>query len=86
MEYAQADIAVRKRETEQGKRLFAMYLLTVTAGLRTIEISRANVKDLETKNGQTWLYIHGKGHTEADTKKAIAPEVAAALQEYLEAE
>ena len=74
-----------QRATEQGKRLFAMYLLTVTAGLRTIEISRANVKDLETKNGQTWLYIHGKGHTEADTKKAIAPEVAAALQEYLEA-
>ena len=74
-----------QRATEQGKRLFAMYLLTVTAGLRTIEISRANVKDLETKNGQTWLYIQGKGHTEADTKKAIAPEVAAALQEYLEA-
>lgn len=74
-----------QRATEQGKRLFAMYLLTVTAGLRTIEISRANIKDLETKNGQTWLYIQGKGHTEADTKKAIAPEVAAALQEYLEA-
>ena len=60
-----------------------MYLLTVTAGLRTIELARANIKDLETKNGNTWLYIWGKGHTEADTKKAIAPEVAEAIQDYL---
>lgn len=72
-----------QRSTEKGKRLFAMYLLTVTAGLRTIELSRANIKDLETKNGCTYLYIFGKGHTEADTKKAIAPEVAEAIQEYL---
>ena len=72
-----------QRATEQGKRLYAMYLLTVTAGLRTIEISRANVKDLEEKGGCTYLYIWGKGHTEADTKKAIAPEVAAAIKDYL---
>lgn len=73
-----------QRSTEQGKRLYAMYLLTVTAGLRTIEISRANIKDLESKGGSTWLYIWGKGHTEPDTKKAIAPEVAEAIQDYLE--
>lgn len=72
-----------QRATEQGKRLFAMYLLTVTAGLRTIELSRANVKDLEEKGGCTYLYIWGKGHTEADTKKALAPEVAAAIKDYL---
>ena len=72
-----------QRATEQGKRLYAMYLLTVTAGLRTIELSRANVKDLEEKGGCTYLYIWGKGHTEADTKKALAPEVAAAIKDYL---
>ena len=60
-----------------------MYLLAVNAGLRTVEISRANIKDLETKGGQTWLYIWGKGRTEADQKKPIAPEVAAAVKEYL---
>lgn len=75
----------RERATEQGKRLYAMYLLAVNAGLRTVEISRAKVKDLETKGGQTWLYIHGKGHSEADQKKAIAPEVAKAIREYLNA-
>lgn len=72
-----------QRNTEQGKRLYAMYLLAVTAGLRTIEINRANIKDLETKGGQTWLYIWGKGHTEADQRKPIAPEVYAAIKDYL---
>ena len=72
-----------QRSTEQSKRLYAMYLLAVNAGLRTIEISRANVKDFETKGGQAWLYIWGKGHTEPDQKKPLAPEVAAALNDYL---
>jgi len=82
---AQKDTAGRiQRSTEQGKRLFAMYLLAVNAGLRTIEISRANIKDLETKGGQTWLYIWGKGHTEPDQKKPLAPEIAAAINDYLQ--
>lgn len=82
---AEKDTANRiQRSNEQGKRLYAMYLLAVNAGLRTIEISRANIKDLETKNGQTWLYIWGKGHTEPDQKKPIAQEVAAAINDYLQ--
>ena len=60
-----------------------MYLLAVNAGLRTIEISRANIKDLEIKGGNAYLYVWGKGHTEADTKKPIAYEVYTAIQEYL---
>lgn len=71
------------RATEQGKRLFAMYLLAVTAGLRTIEISRANIKDLEKRNGRACIYIYGKGRAEADQKKPIAPEVYDALQDYI---
>lgn len=70
-------------ETEQGKRLYAMYTLAVNAGLRTIELSRANIKDLEVKNGKAVLYVWGKGHTEPDAKKPLAPEVYAAIQTYL---
>lgn len=82
---AQKDTAGRmQRSTEQGKRLYAMYLLAVNAGLRTIEISRANIKDLETKGGQTWLYIWGKGHAEPDQKKPLAAEIAAAINDYLQ--
>ena len=71
------------RNDEQGKRLYAMFLLAVNAGLRTVEISRAKVKDLATKDGQTVLYIYGKGASSADTPKAIAPQVAAAIRDYL---
>lgn len=71
------------RATEQGKRLYAMYLLAVNCGLRTIEISRANVKDIEVKGGVAYLYVWGKGHAEADTKKTLAPEVKAAIDDYL---
>ena len=81
---AKKDTAGRfERATEQGKRLYAMYLLAVNAGLRTIEISRANVKDIEEKGGQAWLYVWGKGRTEPDQKKPIAREVADALKDYL---
>ncbi len=73
-----------QRSTEQGKRLYAMYLLAVNAGLRTVEISRANVKDLVTKGGNTWIYIWGKGRTEPDQKKPLAPEVTAAIKDYLQ--
>ena len=72
-----------QRSTEQDKRLYAMYLLAVNAGLRTIELSRLNVKDIETRNGNAVIYIWGKGHTEADQRKPLAPEVHAAIQDYL---
>lgn len=73
-----------ERATEQGKRLYAMYLLSVNAGLRTIELERANVKDLVVSNGKATLYIWGKGHTEADQRKPLAPEVYHAIKEYLD--
>ncbi len=73
-----------ERATEQGKRLYAMYLLAVTAGLRTIELERANIKDLEVRNGVAVLYIWGKGHSEADQRKPLAPEVYAAIKDYLQ--
>lgn len=74
-----------QRSTEQSKRLYALYLLATNNGLRTIELSRANVKDFITKGGQAWLYIHGKGHSEADIRRPLAPAVAAAITDYLQA-
>ena len=81
---ARKDTAGRiDRATIQGKRLNAIFTLTVNAGLRTIEISRANVRDYVKAGDAAYIYIFGKGHTEADQKKPIAPEVAAAIDEYL---
>lgn len=72
------------RATEQGRRLYAMYTLAVNAGLRTIEISRANVRDVKVKDGAAYLFIWGKGHTEPDQKKPLAPEVYQAIRDYLQ--
>lgn len=72
-----------QRATEQGARIRAMYLLAVTAGLRCIELSRAKVRDFHVIDGRPYLMVWGKGHNEADHRKALAPEVATAIREYL---
>ena len=72
------------RDTETGKRLYAIYMLCITCGLRTVEVSRANIEDIKTKGGKTYLWVYGKGHKEADTPVLLVPEVKEALQEYLD--
>lgn len=73
-----------QRSIEQGKRLYAMFLLVVNLGLRVIEVVRANVKDFFTRGGQSWLWIWGKGHSEPDQKKPMARAVAEAIWDYLQ--
>ena len=72
-----------ERDDEQGKRLYAMYLLCITCGLRTIEIHRANVEDIKTVGGITYLYIQGKGKDDKDAPVELIPEVKEALNDYL---
>lgn len=71
------------RAIEQGRRLKALYLLAVTAGLRTIELSRANVEDLIERGGRAYIYIHGKGDTEAAQRKPLAWPVYKEIRAYL---
>lgn len=71
------------RAAEQAKRIYALYLLAVNAGLRTIELQRANIKDFENIGGRARLYVWGKGHSEPDQIKPLAQEVAEALQAYI---
>lgn len=72
------------RTTEQGKRMYALYLLCITCGLRTVEITRANVEDMKTVGGRTYLYIQGKGHDEKDAPVLLTPEVKAAIDDYMQ--
>lgn len=69
--------------TEQGKRLYAMYLLCISCGLRTIEINRANIEDIKKNGERTYLYLQGKGHSEHDAPVLLIPEVQEALTDYL---
>lgn len=70
--------------TEAGKRDYAMILLSVTCGLRIIEMQRADIEDLQTIKGQRVLYIQGKGHDSKDDYKKLVPEVAQAIDDYLQ--
>lgn len=71
------------RSTEKGKRDYAMLVLMLTSGLRTIEIERANIEDMRALGDFTVLYIQGKGHEEKNTYIKITETVEDAIREYL---
>ena len=73
------------RTTLTGKRDYAMICLMVTAGLRTIEITRADIDDIRARGDYTALYVQGKGHDEKNTFVKLAEPVEAAIREYLTA-
>ena len=47
------------RSPLKGKRDYAMLVTMLTMGLRTIEITRANIEDIRTKGDATVLYVQG---------------------------
>ena len=71
--------------TLEGLRNFAMLGLITTAGLRTIEIVRANVEDLRLNAGQWVLYIQGKGRTDKGEFVHVTSKVLKAIRAYLKA-
>lgn len=73
------------RTTTQGLRDYALFLLTVTGGLRTIEIERALYGDIGAAGNNTVLHIQGKGHTEKTEYMILCPEVEQALRAYIKA-
>lgn len=71
--------------TLKGKRDKAMYALMTTAGLRTIEVARADVGDIVQRGGRFYLYVMGKGRNEKSESVLIADGVYKMIQEYLAA-
>lgn len=76
-------LAMAKEETVQGLRDYAILALMFTGGLRTIEVSRANIEDIRTVGDTTALYIQGKGHEEKTDYVKLMPAVEDALRDYL---
>ena len=66
-----------------SKRDYAMLALIATAGLRTIEIVRANVEDVRMLGDVSVLYVQGKGRTDKTEFVKLTPKVKQALNEYL---
>lgn len=53
-------------DTLIGKRDRAIIMLMAYTGARTVEVNRADLKDLRTESGNLVLDVRGKGHREAD--------------------
>lgn len=73
------------RATLTGKRDYALMLLMATAGLRTIEVARANIEDIRISGGRAVLYVQGKGQDEKAPYVKIAEPVEMAIRDYLKA-
>lgn len=79
----EAHALLEEVEATASTRDTAIVNLLLRNGLRTIEVTRANVEDLQTKAGRTILLLKGKGHNERDDFAIISPKCKAALAAYL---
>lgn len=73
------------RLTLMGKRDFAIMNLMARNGLRVIEITRANVGDLENRRDRQILRIWGKGRDERDEFVVLTEPTVQALEDWLTA-
>lgn len=74
-----------ERTTLKGLRDYAILALMVTGGLRTIEVTRADIADLRTAGESTILYVQGKGKEEKTDYIKVSPDVEKAIRAYLRA-
>ena len=77
--------SVNKGNREMQLRDKAILSLMTTAGLRTIEVVRANVGDIRFERGKVFLYVQGKGHSAADERVLLSRQTKKAIDEYLKA-
>lgn len=70
-------------DSEKDLRDRAIIGLMLSAGLRTIEICRADIGDIRKINGDYFLYVLGKGRSEKSECVRLAPQVYALIQAYL---
>ncbi len=70
--------------TEQGLRDRAILALMAYTGVRSVEVHRADLKDLRNQGGRLVLFVQGKGHVELDDFVVIAnQELDSALRSWL---
>ena len=62
---------------------YVIVRLIITTGLRTVEVSRANVEDLTKVNGTNVLYIQGKGRDDKAEYVKLPDSVKTLIDDYL---
>ncbi len=75
----------RKHSTKNiiGLRNYAIISLLLTTGLRTIEVERANVEDIDKIEDMHVLYVMGKGRDDKDSYVKLSKQVYKIIEEYL---
>ncbi len=76
---------LRQDRSIEGLRNYALIYLCLSAGLRTIETTRANIGDLHTLGGYVVLDVQGKGHKDKDQLIKVSRQAEKAIREYLQA-
>ncbi len=77
------ELAKEKSDSLLGLRNYAIILLMVTTGLRTIEIERSSISDLSSINRRHLLYVQGKGSDDKDNYVKLSNEVFKVITSYL---
>ena len=74
---------LNENETMIAMRDFAMVNLMLRTGLRTIEVSRADIGDIVSKRGRRILKVWGKGHSEKDDFVVLTNDAYKPIKDYL---
>ena len=82
-EQAQRLLNAVKGDTLIARRDRAIIALALQTGVRTVEISRANVGDLYREDDDWYLDVQGKGRIKKDATVRVASEVAELILAYL---
>lgn len=69
--------------TDLGKRDYSLINLMIRTGLRTIEVVRSNVGDIQQNSGEYVLWIKGKGKDSKDDFILLTEETLAPIRSYL---
>lgn len=71
------------QSTEKGLRDYAIILLILSCGLRTVEVSRANIEDIRNVEENTVIFIQGKGKDERSEYVRMNKTAYKAIRKYL---
>lgn len=74
---------MKREETVEGIRNYAIVNLLVRTGLRTVEVVRANIEDIRQSSGKAVLYVQGKGRADKAEYVILTTEALEPINRYL---
>lgn len=77
-------LAALEIQSLEGLRDYALFNLMARTGLRDVEVSRAQIKDIRQETGQAVLWIQGKGKDSKDDFVLLTEEALKPIRHYLQ--